>query len=582
MKRLLLVLALTCFSFARSASAATVLVEAESMADKGGWVLDQQSMDQMGSPYLLAHGLGVPVADAVATVPFPAPGPYRVFVRTKDWVARWKAPGSPGKFQVLVQGKPLETVFGTQGADWFWQDGGSVTIPGKETSVALHDLTGFEGRCDAIVFSDEPGFAPPNEPAAMAAFRRKALGLPDRPAEAGTFDLVVVGGGVAGTCAAVSAARLGLGVALIQDRPVLGGNSSSEIRVWIQGRVNQPPYPRIGDVVKELNAKPPTASPDTAEAHGDQRKLDVVQKEKNVSLFLNHHVVRVEKQGDRIAAVVARSTLDGRESRFAGKLFADCTGDGTVGFLAGADWEMLPQGHLGSSNLWRSVDTGEPSPFPRCPWALDLTGKPFPRDLKQLGVWFWEGGFSQDTIRDVEAIRDNNLRAIYGAWDAMKNVENRYPNRKLEWIAHISGKRESRRLLGDVVLTKQDVVKGVKFPDACVATTWTIDLHYADEKYSKDFPGQEFIARAEMARFRSPYPIPYRCLYSRNVGNLFMAGRDISVTHEALGTVRVMGTGGMMGEVVGKAASICKRHDATPREVYQKHLDEFKKVLGEK
>ena len=133
-----------------------VLLEAEQFANLGGWVVDQQFMDQMGSPYLLAHGLGEPVRDAETTVQFPAAGTYHMWVRTRDWVAPWKAPGAPGRFKVLVNGKPLGTTFGTEGAEWHWQDGGTVKV-GREATLALHDLTGFEGRCDAILFASDRG-----------------------------------------------------------------------------------------------------------------------------------------------------------------------------------------------------------------------------------------------------------------------------------------------------------------------------------------------------------------------------------------------------------------------------------------
>jgi len=233
--------------FVVSAGAQTVLVEAESFTNRGGWVVDQQAIDQMGSPYLLAHGLGKPVEDAVTTVEFPEPGKYRVQVRTRDWVAPWNAPGAPGKFQLIIDNKPVKTVFGTEGAQWHWQDGGTVNITGNTAVVKLHDLTGFEGRCDAIVFSTDSNFIPPNKGEKMAAFRKKMLGLPDQPTDEGRYDLVVVGGGIAGTCTAVSAARLGLQVALIQNRPVLGGNNSSEIRVHLNGEINKPPYPAFAE-----------------------------------------------------------------------------------------------------------------------------------------------------------------------------------------------------------------------------------------------------------------------------------------------------------------------------------------------
>jgi len=501
------------------AEAHTILVEAENFEDTGGWVIDQQFMDQMGSPFLLAHGLGQPVKDAITAVTFPAAGTYRVWVRTRDWVAPWNAPGAPGKFQLLVNGVPLRTIFGTEGAEWHWQDGGTVKIINTQTTLALHDLTGFEGR------------------------------------------------------------------ALIQDRPVLGGNNSSEVRVWLGGDMNFEPYPHIGDVVRELEpAKRAHYGPENiAELYEDQKRIALVRSEKNISLFLQYRVNEVARQGDTITAVIAQHIVSGRKLRFIGKYFADCTGDGCIGYLAGANYDITLKGHLGRSNLWNVIDTKKPAPFPRCPWALDLSNKPFPGrasqgGIKKLGGWYWESGFDHDPIEKSEYIRDWNLRAMYGAWDCLKNVDKIYPNHKLTWAAYIAGKRESRRLLGDIILQKQDLLTNKKYPDGLVPATWKIDLHLPDKRYEKGFEGDAFISQAHYTSYQKPYWVPYRCLYSRNVPNLFMAGRDISVTHEALGAVRVMRTCGMMGEVVGMAASLCKKHNTDPRGVYQYHLAELKEL----
>ncbi|MEE8452333.1 MAG: FAD-dependent oxidoreductase [Thermoguttaceae bacterium] len=482
----------------------------------------------------------------------------------------------------------MRTVFGAEGAAWHWQDGGSARIDRRSVDVALNDLTGFEGRCDAIVFSRDPDFVPPNEKAAMAAFRRETLGLPDGPDEAGRFDLVVIGGGIAGTCAALSAARLDLSVALIQDRPVLGGNNSSEVRVWLGGQINLEPHPRVGDIVRELDqARRAHYGPsNTADLYEDDKKRALVEAEENIALFLRHRADRVEMDAGRVTAVVAQNTLTGRRVRFVGRWFADCTGDGSIGFLAGADHDMTLEGHMGRCNLWNVKETDGPVAFPRCPWALDLSDKPFPgrgddqRGIQALGGWYWESGFDRNPIDQREAIRDWNFRAMYGAWDALKNVDRVYPNHKLNWAAHISGPRESRRLLGDVVLSKEDVVGGKEYTDGCVPATWSIDLHLPDARYETGFEGDAFISKAHYTAYKRPYWVPYRCLYSRNVPNLLMAGRDISVTHEALGAVRVMRTGGMMGEIVGMAASLCKRHDTDPRDVYTDHLDELKALMA--
>ncbi|MDA0373221.1 MAG: FAD-dependent oxidoreductase [Planctomycetota bacterium] len=583
-----------------------VLVEAESFDDLGGWVLDQQFMDLMGSPYLLAHGMGRPVEDAATSVTLPGAGRYRLWVRTRDWVAPWGVEGAPGRFQVLIDGEPSGVTFGTEGEPWQWQDGGLVDVSAGSVQVTLHDLTGFEGRCDAVLLARDLGFRPPDDADELARFRRQVRGLAMEPVDAGAFDLVVVGGGVAGTAAAVTAARQGLSVALIQDRPVLGGNSSSEVRVWPEGHVNQMPYPRIGDVVMELV---PEKRKDSKNAQGphvfdDDRKIRVARAEPNLTLFLENRMNRVEVDGGRVIAVAAEHVRTGVRARIAGRWFADCTGDGTLGFLAGADFEQTDEGHMGASNLWNIrclCDDLEPlssemqeavddAAFPRVPWAVDLSDKPFPgRDWGKtvpersngpisIGNWYWENGFDRDPIADMERIRDQNFRAMYGAWDAIKNVEGRYPAHRLNWVAYIAGKRESRRLMGDVLVTAEDLRTNRKWEDGCFPCTWGIDTHHPDTRYAEGHDGDEFIAdftRGKGYEYERPYWVPYRSLYSRNVPNLFMAGRDISVTHEALGAVRVMKTTGAMGEIVGLAASICAEEDCDPRDVYAAHWDDM-------
>ena len=575
-------------------------------------------MEQMGSSYLLAHGLGVPMKDAVTTAKFPAAGTYRLWVRTKDWVAPWKAPGALGKFQVLVDGKPLAETFGTKGMDWQWHDGGWIEV-GAEAKIALHDLTGFEGRCDAVLFSSDAAFQPPNERAGLMELREKLLGIPAHADDGGDYDLVVVGGGVAGTAAAISAGRNGLTVALVQDRPVLGGNGRSEVRVWPEGHTRQQPFTHIGEIVEEIC--PPKAK-GTGNAKGgavcdDERKLNVIRAEPRIKLFFEHRVNAVETTNKRIVSVTAQNIRSSRRVKVIGRFFADCTGDGTVGFLAGADYELSNEGNMGASNLWNVLDTADPkqvlkcecedkdalsmsteagnvaAAFPRVPWALDLSDKPFPGRPKlnlpkpaapagDLGGWFWESGFDKHPIDDIERIRDLNMRAMYGSWDALKNVDGLYPNHRLGWSAFIAGKRESRRLLGDVVLTGEDFHESTAFPDPAFPCTWHIDVHSPDPKFATGLEGKEFVSTFTHSKeytYQGPYWAPYRTLYSRNIGNLFVAGRDISVTRETLGAVRVMRTCGMMGEIVGKAAWICARHETSPRGVYQTHLPLLKELM---
>lgn len=573
----------TLLCIVNSLFAADLLVEAESFEDHGSWKLDTQFIGEMGSPYLLAHGLGKPCENASTKVKFPTTGKYRVWVRTKDWVAQWNAPGAPGKFQVLIDGSPLDETFGTKGANWFWQDGGVVDIEQTDATLELKDLTGFDGRCDAIYFTTELTAKPPTGGTQLAAWRKQQLGITEDIKTEGPYDLVVIGGGYSGMGAAISAARMGCKVALIQNRPVLGGNGSSEVRVWAQGLIRRGKYPRIGEIIEEFADKA-TKSPGTYQEFGDEEKEALVRSEPNIDLFLNHHANDLEMNDGEIASVTAFDTRTSQVRRFEGTFFCDATGHGSIGALAGALYDQTDKGRMGMSNMWRWDDADQKMTFPETPWALDLTMKDFPYPRDHHGQWFWESGFDKDPIRGAESIRDWNLRAVYGAFNAMKNGDgaSKHPNAELTWLAYIGGPRESRRLIGDVVLTEEDIVEKKEFPDGCVPSTWSIDLHYPKQQYADKFPENPFISYAVHDRRVDRaygYPVPYRCFYSKNIPNLFMAGRCISVTHRALGTVRVMKTCGMMGEVVGKATSICKIHDCTPREVYEDHWSEMDELL---
>lgn len=598
-----------------------VFIEAEQFANHGGWELDQQSMEQMGSPYLLAHGLGIPVPDATTQVEFPSAGSYRIWVRTRDWVAPWNAPGAPGKFQVWIDGKPVRETFGTKSATWHWHDGGMVKV-GKKAKIALHDLTGFEGRCEAILFCKDANFKPVNEVEALTKFRRDVQGLSVEPEDIGYFDLIVAGGGLAGTCAAIAAARQGIKVALIQDRPVLGGNGSSEVRVWPEGHTNKARFPHIGDIVNEI--LPPITKGANQVLNGvaasyfdDAKKLAIVRAEKGITLLLNHRVMRVETEGQEIRSLVIQSTLNSRQKRVHGRLFADCTGDANIGFKAGADYEYKVENLMGSTNLFNVLDATNKAevlaceckdksalamkcdigdynqPFPRCPWALDLTDKPFPgrKGVKTFGkeglesfanMWYWESGFSKDQVNQIELIRDHNFRAMYGAWDVIKNVDKLYPKHRLGWAAFIAGKRESRRLMGDVILDAEDFKSQKAFEDAAFPCSWHVDLHSPKKEFKDGFEDNAFVAdytRGAEYQYGGEYWAPYRTLYSRNITNLFMAGRCISVSKTGLGPVRVMKTCGMMGEIVGKAASICIKKEAKPREIYVNHLGDLHDLM---
>lgn len=565
-----------------------VLVGMGDFENYGGWSLDTQFVTTMGVPYLLAHGLGKPVEDARTTVAFPETGEYFVKVYTYNWVAPWKKDMAAGVFQIGVNDTLLETRFGTTGESWGWQEGGMVDIKTRKIVLSLHDLTGFEGRCGLILFSKNQDFVPPVEVDALTEFYRD---LTDNKGFAWKehFDMIVSGAGIAGICAALSAARRGLKTALIQDRPVVGGNNSSEVRVWLGGETNFEPFPGIGNIVAELEQKNKGhyGSSNTGSLYEDEKKQKILEEQENLSLYLEHIVTGVQMQENNIRAVEVFDIRQNCYKLFSADLFVDSTGDGTLGYMAGADHEVTTNGHMGMTNHWHVKDMGRPQQFPECPWAIDLKQVDFPgrdgvKDVYNgegelsLGGWFWESGCEIDPIAGAEYARDTNFRAMYGAWDCLKNFDNSYENYALEYSSYIGGKRESRRFFGDIVLTKCEVGQGKKYDDACVPSTWGFDVHYPDKRfYAAFYEGDGFLTKDYHENFETPYFVPYRCFYSRNVENLFLAGRNISVSHDALGTVRVMRTCGMIGEVVGVAADFCKKYKIKPREVYTQYVDAF-------
>jgi len=538
--------------------AVEVLIEAEAFHDHGGWVVDPQFSHIMGSPYLLAHGLGKPVANAKAAVRFPETGVYRLWVRTKDWVP----PHHPGRFQVIVDRTLVPQTFGAIGEDWMWQDGGEVRVKDTNVTVELKDLTGFDGRCDALYFTTDVKGTPPGQPDGhMSAWRRRLSGHPDTPPSAGDFDVVVVGGGVAGCSAALAAARLGLDVALLQDRPVLGGNASTEIGIHPAG------FNR--SIVDEV------AGP---------RRQQVISDERRILLCLGWQAFRVQKEGNLIASVDAKHTSTGEERRFCAPAFVDCTGDGWIGYWAGADWRMGREASSefnesmapkeadtmthGSTLFFKVELADDPTSFPDVPWAVEVS-----KDHVDLrSDHSWEYGHWRDMIQDAEPIRDHSLRAIYGTF---ATVRQRFPkaarNAMLTRVNYIAARGESRRLMGDHILTENDIKSKRDFPDGVARGGLVFCLHYPTEKH--DFRSEFKLTAVE------PYLIPFRCLYSRNVENLMMAGRCVSATHIAYSSVKLMKTGGQMGVAVGAAAMLCKKYDSTPRGVYQNHIDELKDVV---
>ena len=582
-------LMLAAMSLALCAQAETVLVEAESFADWGGWVNDTQFMDQMGSPYLLAHGMGKPVADAKTTF-VAAGGKYNVWVRTRNWTCHWHPDIGAGTFNLIVNGEKLPNLLGCQGkGEWLWVKADDVKLKDGKNTLALHDCDGFDGRVDAVCFTTNP------KPSAILNGPRPPSVIA-RHDPLPKFDLCVVGGGVAGICTAVSAARLGLKTALVHDRPVLGGNNSSEVRVHLGAYQNLPPYPRLGDVLAEFGPKR-GGNAERAAIYEDERKLAIIKGEKNIRLFLNEHVngVKTNEMG-RILSVRSINTKTGVAIWFEAENFVDCTGDGNLGYLAGADYRMGREAKsetnepdapatadtitMGASVQWYAGEADGDAAFPTRPWMLKTINEAnCSPHLK--GDWWWEAGLGRDQIAEGEYIRDYGLLVAFSNWAFVKNgysKKDAFANKELKWVAYNAGRRESRRLMGDFILDQNHLRNRDIQPDGTCVTTWTIDLHLPKTARESKFEGEPYQANSLNEKIW-PYPIPYRCLYSRNVPNLFMAGRDISVTHIALGTTRLMRTHGMMGEVVGMAASVCKKHGCNPRDVYTTYLDELKALM---
>jgi FAD dependent oxidoreductase len=413
-------------------------------------------------------------------------------------------------------------------------------------------------------------------------------------------ELVIIGGGLSGTCTAITAARAGMKVVLVQDRPVLGGNASSEVRLWVLGATshmgNNNRWAREGGMINEILLENAHRNPEGNAIFFDAILLEKVVLEKNITLLLNTAVYDMEKKdADTIKLVKAFCSQNSISYILEAPLFCDASGDGIVGFLAGAAFRMGAESKdefgekfapsieygelLGHSIYFYSKDTGKKVKYVAPSFAIDVS-KEIPRyksfNTKDIGcrLWWIEYGGRLDTIHETETIKWQLWKVVYGVWDYIKNSGN-FPeaeNLTLEWVGHIPGKRESRRFEGDYILKQQDVIEQTVFKDAVAFGGWSVDLHPADGVFSEKKGCNQWHSKGI-------YGIPYRCYYSRNISNLFIAGRIISASHVAFGSTRVMATCAHGGQAVAIAASLCKKYNVLPKVIGEEYISELQTEL---
>ncbi|MFR9524084.1 MAG: FAD-dependent oxidoreductase [Rikenellaceae bacterium] len=408
------------------------------------------------------------------------------------------------------------------------------------------------------------------------------------------YDVAVIGGGMSGIAAAVAAARQGASVVLVNDRSVLGGNASSEIRVT----VNSPKFERNTGVAEEILIANRKYNPQESYPVWDHVLYDYVVKEPNITLMLDTSAIRAECEDSTINEVVCWQSNSETEVRIKAQIFIDATGDGVVGASAGAEYRTGREGKaefgekfapdepdgwvMGESIMMITREMDQPVPFYAPSYAIEyIPGKGGHRKINGLkglkeGFWWVELGSQNDVIEDRPRNTHDLKAYFYGVWDYVKN-SGKFPeatNLALEWIGSVPGKRESRRLIGDYILTEVDLMEYKEFDDAVAWGGWSLDEHAPGGILSLDEPASYF-----HDKFDRPYQIPYRVIYSKNINNLYMAGRDVSVSHLALSSTRIIETCMSLGQAAGVAAAMCVEKSVSPRQIYNNHIEELQEEL---
>jgi len=574
-----------------------IWIDALDFKNQGGWKEDTQYVHLMGSGFLLAADQpGVPVADATVQVKIPEKSTYRIWVRDRNWLR----PHNPGKFTVLVNGKETGNVLGQLPSDsWLWEIAGDVELEEGEITLSLHDLTGYFGRCASILITNDFDFTPPRELDRLHAERARIKGLNPGITYCGDYDVIVAGGGPGGVPAAIAAARLGSKVLIIQNRPILGGNASAEIGVPSYGAEVAHVHAREGGIAEEIMRLRDRETEKVGEWTRAMEKL--VAAEENITVIYNSHVCGVEMADSaHIKGVTVLNFRTLEKTAYTARIFIDCTGDAWLGYYAGAKYRY------GREANWQHNE----GIAPEIPDTLSMSGcikagdRPFfsyaeeevefhapewvpklPEDDDEFGrvikdptkmYWWLEAPNTYDDIYDGEETRDALLLVLLGYFDHLKNhwsKKDTIKNLKFNFAGIVNGRRESRRLIGDYVLTQDDCTSGKVFEDTISYSGWALDLHHPMGIYS----GKE--GPLHSGKNVPIVKVPYRCLYSVNIENLLFAGRNVSATHVAIGTLRVQNTIMTLGQAVGTAASLCLKLGETPRGIYERHLRTLQQLL---
>ena len=571
-------------------TASDIWIEAEDFAEKGAWIVETQFTHLVGSAYLMAPGVLEPVGEASTSFTAATAGRRALWVRAKDWVPAHH----PGRFGVLVDGVPVGGDLGASGRPgWVWERAGEVDLSAGTHRISLVDRSGAFARCDAIWLAGDLSAAPGDSAADTEALRERMA--PKGPVrDGGAFDVVVAGAGPAGVCAAVAAARGGARTALVFDRPVPGGNCSDEIGIPASGAAtfDHPGWDERG-IVEEWteNGGKYGRRPSSAAISA------LLASEPNLTVAANERIVAAGGRG-RIEAAVSRNTLTGVRTRWSGAVFVDCTGDGGLGAFAGAEFrygreaagefgepsdlapsaaDRLTMSGCLSQYAWEMRDA--PVPFETPAWA-DVLPDGFTRDVNRLTrPWWLEHPNDIDDLADGEFARDELIRYVFAYWGWLKNrspLAAEAANAALVRVPTINGRRESRRLVGDHILSARDLLDGRIFDDRVAYGGWGLDVH---DPLGMKSPVSNGWGPGTHPRRVPIYTIPLRSLYSRNVPNLLMAGRCISVTHLALGSTRVGATCAVEGQAAGTAAAMCARERMSPRELCRTRIRELQDRL---